>query len=152
MSEKALKVRDIAPDFTLGDQDNNPVSLSDFRGKNHVVLAFYPLDFSPVCSLELPKLQENYGTFQRLEADVLGISVDSRWSHAAFVEKLRLSYRLLSDFDRKVSQAYGVLRNEGFAERALFLVDKEGVIRYVEVFDIGAVPDTTALQKALAEL
>jgi len=152
VSEKALKVRDIAPDFTLGDQDNNPVSLSDFRGKNHVVLAFYPLDFSPVCSLELPKLQENYGTFQRLEADVLGISVDSRWSHAAFVEKLRLSYRLLSDFDRKVSQAYGVLRNEGFAERALFLVDKEGVIRYVEVFDIGAVPDTTALQKALAEL
>jgi len=82
----------------------------------------------------------------------LGISVGSRWSHAAFVEKLGLSYRLLSDFDRKVNQAYGVLRNEDFAERALFLLDKEGVIRYTKVFDLGSLPDTTALQKGLADL
>lgn len=152
MSEKALQVGGVAPDFTLRDQDNNPVNLSDFRGKKHVVLAFYPLDFSPVCSLELPKLQENYEAFRQSGAEVLGISIDSRWSHAAFVEKLGLSYRLLSDFDRQVSQAYGVLRDEGFAERSLFLLDKQGVIRYAEVFEIGTVPDITALQEALAVL
>lgn len=149
MDKKELKVGDMAPGFTLADQKNNSVSLSDFRGKKHVVLAFYPLAFSPVCSLELPKLQENYETFQRADAEVLGISIDSHWSQLAFAEKLGLSYRLLSDLSREVSRAYGVLRNEGLAERALFLVDKEGVIRYVKVFEIGTAPDIAALQETL---
>ncbi|MFZ5918117.1 MAG: redoxin domain-containing protein [Chloroflexota bacterium] len=152
MAGQVLTVGDTAPDFSLVDQNNRPVSLRDFRGKNHVVLAFYPLDFSPVCSLELPRLQQNYEAFRQADAEVLGISIDSRWSHAAFVEKLGLSYRLLSDFDRKAAQAYGVLRQEGFAERSLFLVDKEGRIRYAAVFEIGTVPDITPLQKALAAL
>jgi peroxiredoxin (alkyl hydroperoxide reductase subunit C) len=152
MSEITLQVGDVAPDFTLVDQNNDPISLSDFKAKKHVVLAFYPLDFSPVCSLELPKLQEHYGAFQRADAEVLGISIDSRWSHAAFAEKLGLSFSLLSDFDRQVCQAYGVLRQEGFAERSLFLVDKEGIIRYAEVFEIGTVPDIQPLQEALAGL
>jgi peroxiredoxin len=152
MSEKTAKVGDVAPQFALKDQDDNLVRLSDFTGKKHVVLAFYPLDFSPVCSLELPKLQENYEEFQQADAEVLGISIDSRWSHAAFAEKLGLSYRLLSDFDRQASKAYGVLRKEGFAERSLFLIDKEGRIRYAEVFEIGTVPDITALQEALRSL
>jgi peroxiredoxin len=149
MSKNALMVGDIAPEFALRDQDNNLVSLADFKGQKHVVLAFYPLDFSPVCSLELPKLQENYEAFQRADAEVLGISIDSRWSHAAFAEKLDLSFRLLSDFDRQASRAYGVLRKEGFAERSLFLIDKDGLIRYAEVFEIGTVPDITSLQEAL---
>lgn len=152
MSQKVLKIGDAAPDFALLDQDNNSVSLSDFRGKKHVVLAFYPLDFSPVCSLELPKLQQDYPIFKGADAEVFGISIDSRWSHAAFAEKLGLSYRLLSDFGRQASQAYGVLRDEGFAERALFLVDKGGTIRYAEVFEIGTVPGTTALLEALEAL
>jgi len=152
MSKKTLKVGDAAPDFTLMDQNNNPVHLSDFLGKKHIVLAFYPLAFSPVCSLELPKLQENYDNFQRSDAEVLGISIDSRWSQLAFAEQLGLQYRLLSDFNREVSQAYGVLRDEGFAERSLFLVDKEGVVRYVQVFEIGTVPDVAALKKALEAL
>ena len=152
MGKKALMVGDIAPEFALRDQDNNLVNLSDFKGKKHVVLAFYPLDFSPVCSLELPKLQENYEAFQQADAKVLGISIDSRWSHAAFAEKLGLSYRLLSDFDRQASKAYGVLREEGFAERSLFLIDKDGLIRYAEVFEIGTVPDITPLQEALKSL
>ncbi len=152
MSKKTLRVGDVAPDFTLMDQNNNPVHLSDFRGKKHIVLAFYPLAFSPVCSLELPKLQENYDNFQRSDAEILGISIDSRWSQLAFAEQLGLQYRLLSDFNREVSQAYGVLRDEGFAERSLFLVDKEGVIRYVQVFEIGTVPDVAALKKALEAL
>lgn len=152
MSNGTLKVGDVAPDFTLVDQNNNRVGLSDFKGSKHVVLAFYPLDFSPVCSLELPKLQENYRAFQQADAEVLGISIDSRWSHAAFAEKLNLSYRLLSDFNREVCQAYGVLRQEGFAERSLFLIDKDGIVRYAEVFDIGTVPAIHPLQKALAGL
>ena len=128
------------------------MQLSDFLGKKHIVIAFYPLAFSPVCSLELPKLQENYDNFQRSDAQVLGISIDSRWSQLAFAEQVGLQYRLLSDFNREVSQAYGVLRDEGFAERSLFLIDKEGVIRYVQVFEIGTVPDVAALKKALEAL
>jgi peroxiredoxin (alkyl hydroperoxide reductase subunit C) len=147
-----LKAGDIAPDFELQSAGDNPVKLSDFQGVKNVVLAFYPFDWSPVCSLQLPGLQENLRSFRDLNAVVLGISIDSRHSHRAFAEHLGLEFPLLSDFDKKVILAYGVLRDGGFAERALFVVDKQGMIRYAHVNPIGEVPDNTPVLAMLREL
>ncbi len=148
----ALKVGDKAPDFTLPATDDRLISLGDYRGKKSVVLAFYPFDWSPVCSLQLPGLQEDLAKFRELDAEVLGISVDSRHSHKAFAEHLGLEFPLLSDYDKQVCQAYGVLREGGFAERALFVVDKQGDIRYSHVNPIGQVPDNRPVLDVLKRL
>src|SRR3989344_6257065 len=106
------KVGDTAPDFTLKDQNQNNVSLSSFKGKN-VLLAFYSFDFSPVCTDEFSCIQKDLAKFNNEDTQVLGISVDSHWSHKAFAEKLNISFHLLSDFSKEVCKAYGVLRKEG---------------------------------------
>ena len=118
-----------APDFTLVDQDGKDVKLSDFRGKN-VILAFYPFDFSPVCTVEFGCFQDDLSRLNELNAQVLGISVDSKYSHKEFATKLGLNFPLLSDFNREVCKLYGTLRNEGFSERAYFIIDKEGIVRF----------------------
>ncbi len=147
-----LSVGDAAPDFSLPAADERQISLSDYRGQKNLVLAFYPFDWSPVCSLQLPGLQENLAQFRDLNAEVLGISVDSRHSHKAFAEHLGLEFPLLSDYEKKVCQAYGVLRDGGFAERALFVVDKQGIIRYAHINPIGQVPDNQPVLEALRRL
>ena len=148
----ALKVGDLAPDFALPATTEDSITLSHYRGRNNVVLAFYPFDWSPVCSLQLPGLQENLAQFKELKAEVLGISIDSRHSHKAFAEHLGLEFPLLSDFDKQVCQAYGVLREGGFAERAMFVIDRQGVIRYVHVHPMGEVPDNRPVLEALRKL
>ncbi len=148
----ALKVGDLAPDFTLPATTKDSITLSQYRGQSNVVLAFYPFDWSPVCSLQLPGLQEQLAQFQALKAQVLGISIDSRHSHKAFAEHLGLEFPLLSDFDKQVCQTYGVLREGGFAERAMFVIDRQGVIRYAHVHPIGEVPDNTPVLDALRKL
>jgi peroxiredoxin (alkyl hydroperoxide reductase subunit C) len=148
----SLKVGDLAPDFTLPATTQESITLSQYRGQKNVVLAFYPFDWSPVCSLQLPGLQENLAEFKKLDAEVLGISVDSRHSHKAFAEHLGLKFPLLSDFDKKVCQAYGVLREGGFAERALFVIDRQGVICYAHVNPIGEVPDNEPVLDVLRKL
>ncbi|MER3458284.1 MAG: peroxiredoxin [Chloroflexota bacterium] len=153
MSEqKPLPAGSPAPDFSLPGTTDSPIRLSDYRGHKHVLLAFYPFDFSPVCSLQLPGLQERLHEFHRLSTEVLGISVDSPYSHRAFAQQLGLTFPLLSDFAREVSRAYGVLRESGASERALFLVDKEGVIRYAYVSDLGQVPDIEPVLVLLRQL
>ena len=147
-----LQVGDLAPDFTLPATTDEPISLSSYRGKKNVVLAFYPFDWSPVCSLQLPGIQENLPQFKALNAVILGISVDSRHSHKAFSEHLGLEFPLLSDYDKQVCQAYGVLREGGFAERALFVVDRQDIIRYVHVNPIGEVPDNKPVLDVLRKL
>jgi len=148
----ALKVGDLAPDFTLPATLQDTVSLCQYRGRVNVVLVFYPFDWSPVCSLQLPGIQANLPQFQELNAQVLGISVDSRHSHKAFAEHLGLEFPLLSDYDKKVCQAYGVLRQNGSAERALFIVDKVGVTRYSHVHPIGEVPDNKPVLDVLRKI
>jgi peroxiredoxin (alkyl hydroperoxide reductase subunit C) len=148
----ALQAGDVAPDFELPASGGRMIKLSDYRGKKHVLLAFYPFAFSPVCSLQLPGLQENLGKFKRLNAEVLGISVDSKHSSAAFAEHLHLEFPLLSDFEKKVTKAYGVLREGGFAERALFVIDKNGVIAYSHVNPLGEVPDNGPIFETLEKL
>lgn len=148
----ALEAGDLAPDFTLPATTQESITLSQYRGQKNVVLAFYPFDWSPVCSLQLPGLQENLQKFKESNTQVLGISVDSRHSHKAFAEHLGLEFPLLSDFDKKVCQAYGVLREGGFAERALFVIDLQGVIRYARVNPIGEVPDNQPVLQVLERL
>jgi peroxiredoxin len=118
-----------APDFTLVDQDGNEIKFSDFRGKN-VILAFYPFDFSPVCTVEFGCFQDDLSKLNDLNAQVLGVSVDSKYSHKEFATKLRLNFPLLSDFNREVCKLYGTLREEGFSERAYFIIDKQGIVRF----------------------
>ena len=148
----SLQIGDVAPDFELPASGNHTVKLSDYRGKQNVLLAFYPFAFSPVCSLQLPGLQENLGRFHDLNTVVLGISVDSRHSSAAFAEHLHLDFPLLSDFNKEVTTAYGVLREGGFAERALFVIDKGGKIVYAHVNAIGEVPDNQPVFETLQNL
>ena len=146
------KVGELAPDFELPATGDRMIKLSDFRGRKNVVLAFYPFDWSPVCSLQLPGLQEKLNDFRSLNTEVLGISIDSRHSHRAFAEHLGLEFPLLSDFDKEVIQAYGVMREGGFAERALIVVDAQGVVRYAHVNPIGEVPDNAPVLAVLREL
>ena len=147
-----LQVGDVAPDFELPASGNRTVKLSDFRGKRNVLLAFYPFAFSPVCSLQLPGLQQSLDEFEKLNTVVLGISVDSKHSSAAFAEHLHLDFPLLSDFNREVTTAFGVLREGGFAERALFVIDQDGTIVYARVNAIGEVPDNEPVFEVLHKL
>jgi peroxiredoxin len=121
-----------APDFTLNDQDGAKVSLADFRGKT-VVLVFYPLDFSPVCTDQLSVYQEVLDEFQGRGVQLLGISVDSAFCHAAFRRELGLTFPLLADFEPKgeVARQYGVYVEErGHSGRALVMVDRDGVVAW----------------------
>ena len=148
----ALQVGVMAPDFELPASGDRLIKLSGFRDRKNVLLAFYPFTFSPVCSLQLPGLQENLQRFQSLDTEVLGISVDSKHSSAAFAVHLKLEFPLLSDFSKEVTKAYGVLREGGFAERALFVIDKAGKIVYAHVNAIGEVPDNGPVFDTLEKL
>ena len=126
-----LRVGDMAPDFTLPATVGDKVSLSDYRGKKNVVLLFYPLDFSPVCSAENRECAQLAPGLASDDVAVLGVSVDSLWSHRAFAEKFGISYPLLSDFHPKgeVAKKYGVfLEDRGMAARTAFVVGKDGKI------------------------
>ncbi len=123
------EINEQAPDFTLPDQDGNERKLSEFRGKN-VLIAFYPFDFSPVCTVEFGCFEQDLSTLNNLNAQVLGISVDSKYSHKEFSQKLKLNFPLLSDFNKEVCKIYGTLRKGGFSERAYFIIDKNGNIRF----------------------
>jgi peroxiredoxin len=121
-----------APEFSLPDQDGNQVSLSDFAGRK-LLLAFYPLDFSPVCTDQLSIYQEVLGEIEEKGATVVGVSVDSIFCHRAFREQLNLTMPLLADFHPKgeMSSAYGAYREErGSTNRSLVLIDEDGVVRW----------------------
>jgi peroxiredoxin len=148
----ALQVGDDAPDFELPASGSHLIKLSDFRGKKNVLLAFYPFAFSPVCSLQLPGLQQQLDQFKSLNTEVLGISVDSKHSSTAFAEHLHLDFPLVSDFNKEITQAYGVLREGGFAERALFVIDQAGRIAYAHINAIGEVPDNEPVFEVLRQL
>jgi mycoredoxin-dependent peroxiredoxin len=127
-----VEIGDIAPDFTLTDENGEKVTLSELRGRN-VVLVFYPLDFSPVCTTELKDISTLADRYAAFGAEVYGISVDSRWCHAAFRRDEELSAHLLADFQPKgeVARTYGVYIEEaGIANRGTFVIDAEGRIAH----------------------
>lgn len=143
-----------APDFALQATPDQRVSLSDFRGKP-LVLAFYPADFSPVCGDQMALYNETLSEFQKLGASLLGISVDGTWCHLAFSEARHLHFPLLADFEPKgdVSRRFGVYRErDGVCERALFVLDGDGVIRWSYVSPIGVNPGADGILTALEAL
>lgn len=147
----ALNVGDRAPEFRLPSHLDRTIGLGDFRGQN-VLLAFFPYAWTPVCTHQIPAYQADLARFQELDTQVLGISVDPVPTLKAWAEHLGgIDYPLLSDFwpHGAVASAYGVLRPEGHTERAIFIVDRDGVLRYVDVHEIDDQPDNEVV---LAEL
>jgi peroxiredoxin len=143
-----------APEFRLQSTPGQPLALTDFSGKP-VILAFYPADWSPVCGDQMALYSEMLSEFQRYGAALLGISVDGVWCHAAFAKDRRLSFPLLSDFEPKgrVARAYGAYRDQdGVAERALFVIDKAGVVRWSYCSPIGVNPGADGILEALERL
>ncbi|HZE68335.1 MAG TPA: redoxin domain-containing protein [Pyrinomonadaceae bacterium] len=143
-----------APDFTLPSTPDQKLSLSDLRGQP-VILAFYPADWSPVCGDQMSLYNEVLPEFKRLGAQLLGISVDGAWCHAAFRDHRNLHFPLLADFEPKgeVSRRYGVYRKpDGVSERALFVLDNEEVIFWSYVSPIGINPGADGILNALEEL
>jgi len=143
-----------APEFSLLSTPDQTVKLSEFRGRP-VVLAFYPADWSPVCGDQMALYNEMLSEFQEFGAELFGISVDGAWCHAAFSRDRKLHFPLLADFEPKgaVARLYGAYRqNEGVCERALFVLDADGVIRWSYVSPVGVNPGAAGILSALEGL
>ena len=144
-----------APDFTLFNSEKQEVALQTFKGKN-VIILFFPMAFTGVCTAELCEIRDNISTYAELNAEVVAISVDSPFTLAKFKEEQKLPFNLLSDFNKEVSQAYDtyydtfVMNMKGVSKRSAFVVDGNGVIQYAEVLDnAGEVPNFKAIQETL---
>jgi peroxiredoxin len=148
----------LAPDFSLYSSEKEKISLSDFKNKN-VLLLFFPLAFTSVCTKELCHVRDNITIYNDSDATVLGISVDSPQTLAKFKEDQKLNFILLSDFNKTVSENYGclyqtfVMDMKGVSKRSAFIIDKEGIIQYAEVLEnAGGEPDFHAIQNCLFSL
>ena len=148
-----------APDFTLFDTDKNKVSLAEQKGSN-VVILFFPLAFTGVCTAELCNVRDNIATYNNTNAKVFGVSVDSLFTLGKFKAEQNLNFSLLSDFNKDAAKAFGVLYEtfpafemQGVSKRAAFVLDKEGVVRYAEICPTpGDLPDFAAIQQTLEGL
>jgi peroxiredoxin len=154
----AIQTGQQAPEFTLRDSDKQEVKLGDYKGKN-VVLLFFPLAFTGVCTAELCSLRDNMTTYNNLDAQVLAISVDSLFTLDKFKQEQGFNFPLLSDFNKEVSAAYGslyenfVLDMKGVSKRSAFVLDKDGIVKYAEVLeDAGKIPDFEKIQETLQSL
>ncbi|MEN0002561.1 MAG: peroxiredoxin [Bacteroidota bacterium] len=154
----AIQVGDTAPAFTLRASDTSEVSLADYKGKN-VVLLFFPLAFTGVCTTELCTMRDDIASYQGLDAEILAVSVDSLFTLEKFKAEQNLNFPLLSDFNKTASTAYGalydqfVLDMQGVSKRSAFVIDKEGVVRYAEVLDnAGELPNFAAVKETLGSL
>lgn len=154
----ALQIGELAPNFTLFNTDKKEISLSDYKGKN-VVILFFPLAFTSVCTAELCEMRDNIATYSKLNAEIIGISVDSLFTLDKFKAEQSLPFDLLSDFNKEVSTAYGsiyenfVLGMKGVSKRSAFVIDGNGSIQYAEVLEsAGDVPNFEAVKEALAKL
>ena len=154
----SVSVGQPAPAFTLHDTTKAKVSLADYKGKN-VVLFFFPLAFSGTCTKEMCALTEDYSNYEKLGVHLLGISIDSLFANGKFKETYNIPFPLLSDFNKEVSTAYDSLFDSfsfdyrGVSKRSTFLIDKEGVVRYMEILpSAGDFPNLEALKAAIAAL
>ena len=156
----AIKTGQAAPDFTLYNSEKNPVSLSDFKGKKNVLLLFFPLAFTSVCTEELCTVRDDIRNYENDHVQVLGISVDSVFTLAKYREDQQYNYPLLSDFNKEVSTAYGSIYEtftnmalKGVSKRSAFIIDKQGIVQYAEVLEnAGEVPDFKAIKEHLSRL
>lgn len=153
-----IKKGDKAPTFTLRASDKSEVSLEDYKGKN-VVLLFFPLAFTGVCTTELCTMRDDIGSYEGMDAQVLALSVDSLFTLEKFKEAEKYNFPLLSDFNKTTSRAYGalyedfVLDMKGVSKRSAFVIDKEGVVQYAEVLEsAGDLPNFEAVKSTLTSL
>lgn len=152
-----IEIGQKAPSFVLSDSAKNAVKLEDYKGKN-VVLLFFPLAFTGVCTAELCSLRDDIASYNNTNAQVFGISVDSLFTLAKFKDEQKLNFPLLSDFNKEVSTAYGAIYEDfigmkGVSKRSAFVIDKDGVVRYAEVLEKASdLPDFTAIKATLAKL
>lgn len=154
----SIQVGQQAPDFKLFNSEKQEVTLSSFKGKNVVVL-FFPLAFTGVCTTELCTMRDDIASYQGLNSEILAISVDSLFTLEKFKAEQKLNFNLLSDFNAEVSAAYGSLYSEfvlgmkNVSKRSAFVVDKEGVVRYAEVLEsAGDIPNFDAVKATLSGL
>ena len=155
-----LKTGDRAPTFSLYNTEKSPVALSDFAGKKNVLLLFFPLAFTSVCTKELCSVRDGINKYNNDNTAVLGISVDSTYSLAKYKEEQLYNFPLLSDFNKEVSRLYetlhasfGNMGMQGVSKRSAFIIDKEGILNYVEVLENpGELPDFDAIDQKLKEL
>jgi peroxiredoxin len=154
----AIQIGDKAPNFTLFSSDKAQISLENYQGKN-VVLLFFPMAFTSVCTAELCSMRDDIALYNNLNAEILAISVDSPFTLAKFKEEQQLNFPLLSDFNKTVSAMYGALYEEfvlgmkGVAKRSAFVIDKEGMVRYAQVLEsAGDLPDFEAIKQTLNQL
>jgi peroxiredoxin len=151
----AVEVGDQAPDFELKDQHGTPVKLSGFRGEKNVVLVFYPLAFSGVCSGEMCAMRDDFPEVDRDDVELLAVSVDSGFVLRTWAERDHFNFAMLSDFwpHGAVARSYGVFdEDKGIATRGTFIIDKSGVVRWKVVNPIPQARDIADYQKALASL
>ena len=153
-----ITVGNKAPNFTLRNTEKAEVSLENYKGKN-VVLLFFPLAFTGVCTTELCTMRDDIATYEGLDAEVLAVSVDSLFTLEQFKKAENYNFTLLSDFNKNVSRAYGalyedfVLDMKGVSKRSAFVIDKEGMIQYAEVLEsAGDLPNFDAVKAALTKL
>ncbi len=154
----AIQVGQVAPDFILYDSNKEQVTLSEQRGQN-VLLLFFPLAFTSVCTAELCSVRDDFKMYEELNVKPFGISVDSLHSLARYKGEQNLNFQLLSDFNKEVSQSYGSLYEnfgygmKGVSKRSAFLIDKIGIVQYAEVLEnAGMQPDFEAIQGKLREM
>lgn len=151
---KILAAKTLAPDFALRVTADQTLSLSELKGKP-VILAFYPADWSPVCGDEMELLNAVLPEFRKYGAELLGISVDGVWCHDAFTAQRKLHFPLLADFEPKgaIAKQYGVYRDkDGYCERALFVIDKNGIITWSYLSPVAENPGADGILDALAAL
>ena len=155
----AIKVGDKAPIFTLYSSEKEEVKLEDFQGKSNVLILFFPLAFTGVCTTEMCTMRDNMAMYNEMNAEVLGISIDTVFTLEKFKAAENLNFTLLSDFNKDVSKTYSafyedfVLGMKGVSKRAAFIIDKNGIIRYIEVLEsAGDLPDFEAIKSTLSSL
>ena len=149
-----LKIGQMAPDFTLPSHLDKKITLSDLRGKN-VALAFFPWAWTPVCTHQIPAYEAELASFSALNTQILGISIDHVHTLKAWAKSLgEISYPILSDFwpHGEVAQKFGVLRSDGRSERAIFVMDSQGIIQYIDIHDIHDQPNNEELRKVLRRI
>ena len=151
----SLKIGEEAPDFELDSHLGHQVRLSSFRGVKNVVVAFHPLAWTPVCSTQMQNYESDKKWFDNHEAHILSLSVDAVPAKLEWAKSLGgISYDLLSDFHPKgmIAEKYGVMRDDGITDRAIFVVNKKGIIVFAKVYDIPALPDNEEVRQLLGTL
>ena len=154
----SLQIGDKAPEFTLHSSDKTKVSLTDYKGKN-VLILFFPMAFTSVCTTELCSIRDNMALYNDASTEVIGISVDSIFTLAKYKEEQKLNFPLLSDFNKETSTAYDTIYDafigwmKGVSKRSAFIVDKEGIIKYAEVLEsAGDLPNFKAIEATISSL